>query len=151
MQGMGFGGVAGGGGGRPTVRNAVMTMLLPYLLMIFGPVVFGVIGGIIGDTVGSIITGVGQLVELVGFIIMLISVVKMTNELKSVTGNPSFAWWPIFIPCYNYYWMWVAVPQEMAKAKQMRGIQQPARGFIVYFFFFLYAYAADLNDLAKAP
>jgi hypothetical protein len=39
----------------------------------------------------------------------------------------------------------------MNKAKQMRGVQQPARGFIVYFFLFLYAFAADLNDIAKAP
>jgi hypothetical protein len=39
----------------------------------------------------------------------------------------------------------------MAKAKQMAGVQTPPRGIVVYIFFFLYALAADLNDIAKAP
>ena len=50
---------------------------------------------------------------------------------------------------YNYYVMWILVPGEMAKAKQMAGVQQPARGIVVYLFFWLYAFAADLNDIAK--
>jgi hypothetical protein len=94
---------------------------------------------------------VGSLISLVGAVLYIVAAIKMTNELKAVTGNPSFPWWPMFIPFYQYYWMWLMVPAEMAKAKQMRGIQQPTRGFIVYFFLFLYAYAADLNDIAKAP
>jgi hypothetical protein len=154
MQGamgqMGFGG-AQGGAGRPTVRNAVLVFLIPIL----GGFLQGVLGGIGGatgnDTIASIMSGIGGLVYLAALILTLINIIKMANELKAVTGNPSFAWWPIFIPCYNYYWMWVAVPQEMAKAKQMRGIQTPPRNFFIYFLFFLYAFAADLNDIAKAP
>jgi hypothetical protein len=38
----------------------------------------------------------------------------------------------------------------MQKAKQMAGVQQPARGIVVYVFLWLYAAAADLNDIAKA-
>jgi hypothetical protein len=45
--------------------------------------------------------------------------------------------------------MWILVPQEMQKAKQMAGVQQPARGIVVYFFLWLYAAASDLNDIAK--
>jgi hypothetical protein len=41
------------------------------------------------------------------------------------------------------------VPQQMTKAKQMARSQRPTRGFIVYFLIFLYALAADLNDLAN--
>ena len=92
---------------------------------------------------------IGNLFGLAGSVLAILSIIKMTNELKTVTGNASFAWWPVIIPFYGYYWMWVMVPAEMAKAKQMRGIQKPARGFVVYFFFFLYAYAADLNDIAN--
>jgi hypothetical protein len=39
----------------------------------------------------------------------------------------------------------------MAKAKQIAGVQTPPRGIIVYVLLFLYAFAADLNDIAKAP
>ncbi len=150
MQGMGFGG-GQGGGGRPSVRNPYLILLIPIVLCSIVPSILGSVGAAIGDTMASIMSGLGSLISLVGLVITIINIVKMTNELKAVTGNPGFAWWPIFIPCYNYYWMWVAVPQEMAKAKQMRGIQTPPRNFFIYFLFFLYAYAADLNDIAKAP
>jgi hypothetical protein len=39
----------------------------------------------------------------------------------------------------------------MAKAKQIAGVQTPPRGIIVYVLVWLYAMAADLNDIAKAP
>ena len=94
---------------------------------------------------------VGVEADLVGAVLYLVSAIKMTNELKAVTGNAGFAWWPMFIPVYSIYWMWILVPQEIAKAKQMRGVQSGPRGIIVYIFFFLYAFAADLNDIAKAP
>ena len=147
MQGMGIGG-APGAGGRPTVRNPLMTLLLPAGLVVIGNVVGSVLVSI---TEMGLFGAVGSLISFVGAILGLIATIKMTNELKAVTGNSGFAWWPIFIPFYGYYWMWVMVPAEMNKAKQMRGIQTPARGFIVYFFLFLYAFAADLNDIAKAP
>ena len=148
MQGMpGFGG-APGAGGRPTVRNPIMTLLIPAVLPIIGQVLGGILVSV--TDIGALGL-VGALISLVGAVMGFISIVKMSNELKAVTGNPSFAWWPCLIPFYNYYWAWVMVPQEMAKAKQMRGVQQPPRGFIVYFFLFLYAFAADLNDIARAP
>jgi len=160
MQGamgqMGFGGaMAGPGGAKPTRRNAIMVLLMPGIFMFAGILVSVICGFIASAAESGIIGLIGSLLALVGFIagavVGIKSIINMTNELKSVTQNPAFAWWPIIIPFYNYYWAWVMVPQEMAKAKQMRGIQTPARGFIVYFIVFLYAFASDLNDIAKAP
>jgi hypothetical protein len=45
--------------------------------------------------------------------------------------------------------MWVLVPNEVAKAKQMVGAQAPTRNIVLYIFFWLYALAADLNDIAS--
>ncbi len=141
-------GAGPGAGVRPTVRNPIMTLLIPVGLAVIGNIVGSILVGVTEMALFGII---GSLISLVGAVLGLMAIIKMTNELKSVTGNTGFAWWPIFIPFYNYYWMWILVPAEMNKAKQMRGIQTPARGIVVYFFLFLYAFAADLNDIAKAP
>ena len=125
-----------------------MTLLIPYALM---SVVPGIFGGIAGATEIAAIGLLGSISSLVGAVLYIISVVKMVGEMKAVTRNDSFAWWPMFIPIYSIYWMWILVPQEMAKAKQMAGLQNPPRGIIAYIFVFLYAFAADLNDIAKAP
>jgi hypothetical protein len=138
----------GAGGGRPTVRNPLMVLLIPILASVIGNIISSVLVSI--TEVGALAL-VGSIISLAGSIFALVSIIKMTNELKGVTGNSGFAWWPIFIPFYNIYWTWILVPQEMAKAKQMRGIQNPPRGIVVYIFLFLYAFAADLNDIAKAP
>ena len=61
----------------------------------------------------------------------------------------SFAWWPLFIPFYNLYFILIMLPAEVTKAKQMAGVQAPARGIVVYFFLWLYALASDLNDIAR--
>ncbi len=141
-------GTGPGAGNRPTVRNPIMTMLMPILLIFGGQILGGIL---VSVTEIGLLGLVGSLIALAGAVLAIIAIIKMTNEMKSVTGNESFAWWPILIPFYNYYWAWIMVPAEMNKAKQMRGIQTPARGIVVYVFFFLYAMAADLNDIAKAP
>jgi len=46
--------------------------------------------------------------------------------------------------------MWIVLPAEVTKAKQMVNAQQPTRGIVVYIFLWLYALAADLNDISKA-
>jgi hypothetical protein len=151
MQGaMGPGGYPGqgGSGARPTVRNALMVFLIPVIASVVGNIIGSVLVSI---TEMAILGLVGSLISLVGAVFALMSIIKMTNELKAVTGNQGFAWWPIFIPVYSVYWAWILVPQEIAKAKQMRGVQAPPRGIVVYVFLFLYAFAADLNDIAKAP
>jgi hypothetical protein len=75
--------------------------------------------------------------------------ITMVNELKAVTRNESFAWWPIFIPIYSLIWAWIMVPEEVTRAKQMLGVQQPARSIILYIFLWHYALAADLNDMVR--
>ena len=57
---------------------------------------------------------------------------------------------PIFCAPASWYLMWILTPAQMQKAKQMARCQNPTRGFIVYFFLFPYALAADLNDIAQA-
>ena len=144
------GGYPGQGGAfaRPRVRNPLMTFLIPVILMAVVPPIFT---GIAGATDVGAISALGLLAYLAGAILALVTVVKMVGELKAVTRNDGFAWWPIFIPIYSIYWAWILVPQEVAKAKQMAGVQNPPRGIVVYIFLFLYAFAADLNDIAKAP
>jgi len=142
VSGMGLQGAAGG---RPTRRNPIMTQLLPLAVMIGGSIVSGILVTV--TEVGAL-SLIGLLAYLAGAVLGVMSYMKMTNELKSVTQNQGFAWWPIFIPIYQIYWMWILLPQEITKAKQMLGVQQPTRGIVVYIFFNLYAYAADLNDMA---
>jgi hypothetical protein len=133
-------GVASG----PTRRNALMTFLLPFAVMI-GGAIFGAILAMIYNPLGFLI----PIFYLGGAIWFLVLAIQMVNELKSVTRNPSFAWWPMFVPIYQYYWAWILVPQEVAKAKQMVGVQAPTRSIVLYIFLFHFALASDLNDLAR--
>jgi hypothetical protein len=121
-----------------------MIFLLP-LIIIFGA---GILGGILAAVIDPSLAFVGSLGNLVGSVIILINFYKMLNELKGVTNDPDFNWWWILIPCLNYYFLWVKVPEQVTKAKQMLGINQPARGIVLYIFLSPYALAADLNDMA---
>ncbi|HEY1695437.1 MAG TPA: hypothetical protein VGG39_24880 [Polyangiaceae bacterium] len=134
-----------GTGSQPTRRNALMTWLVP------GLVIFG--GGIVSSILAMLITPslsiLGSLFALAGVVMYLLSAIKMANEIKSVTKNNAFAWWPIFIPIYSYYWLWFLVPAEVKRAKQMMGVQAPPRSIVLYVFLWHYALASDLNDMAR--
>ena len=114
--------------------------------MIFG-------GSIVGSVLASLITPILGLIStvafLAGFVMYLLSAIKMVNELKVVTRNAAFAWWPIIVPIYNYYWLWIMVPAEVKKAKQMMGVQAPTRSIVLYIFLWHFALASDLNDMAR--
>jgi hypothetical protein len=142
------------GAARPTVRNAVMTMLLPAIIGV-GGIIAGVIVMIIGGAVESgIVALLGTLIYLLGAlaggVIGFISAIKMIGELNRITGSGAVQWWMLLVPFWGYYVAWVVLPAEVAKAKQMVNAQQPARGIVVYIFLWLYAFAADLNDIANA-
>ena len=142
------------GAARPTVRNAVMTMLLPAIIGV-GGVIAGVIVMVIGGAVESgIIALLGTLIYLLGAlaggILGFISAIKMIGELNRITGSGAVQWWMLLVPFWGYYVAWVVLPAEVAKAKQMVNAQQPPRGIVVYIFLPLYAFAADLNDIANA-
>jgi hypothetical protein len=97
--------------------------------------------------VGTLFYALGA---LAGGALGLIASIKMIGELNRVTGSSTVQWWHLLIPLYGYYVMWIVLPAEVTKAKQMVNAQQPTRGIVVYIFLWLYALAADLNDISKA-
>jgi hypothetical protein len=129
----------------PTKRNALMTFLVPGVVM-FGGMIVSIILTFISATLGSLLM---MLFFLAGGVMYLLSAIKMASELKAVTRNPAFAWWPIIVPVYNYYWLWLLVPAEVTKAKQMMGVQAPTRSIVIYIFAWHLALASDLNDMAR--
>ena len=144
MGGGGFGGGPGGPTGpRPTRRNAIMVLVLPVVIYVASGILAAILG-MIEPSLGAI-AGLGY---LVGSVLLFINIYKMLTELKAFTNNPDFNWWFILIPCLNYYFMWVKVPEEVSRAKQMAGLGQPARSIILYILLFPFALASDLNELA---
>ena len=133
------------GGGKPRTRNAVMTLVIPLAI---------IVGGNILTTILVMVTGVyalgyvGQLCALAGSALAVYQFYQMANEVKYVTKNPDFNWWPILIPIYNIIWILTILPAEVTKAKQMVGAQEPTRNLVLYFFLGLFALASDVNDIA---
>jgi hypothetical protein len=137
---------AGVAPGLPRRRNALMTLLLPMAVM-FGGIILGVIiAMLVSPGIGSLLSMLGV---FGGALWGLFTAIQMANELKAVTRNPAFAWWPMIVPIYQYYWLWFLVPQEVAKAKQMAGVPTPVRSIVLYIFLWPFALASDLNDLAR--
>ncbi|MEI7895020.1 MAG: hypothetical protein WCI05_18135, partial [Myxococcales bacterium] len=136
-------------GTRPNARNAVMTLALPLVIIFGGQILGAILGAVIPPALALVGSLIGSLIAFAGSVLALVSLIKMANELKAVTQNPAFAWWPILVPVYGLYWLAIVVPQEMARAKQALGVAQPARGLVVYLFLSLYAFASDLNDIAR--
>jgi hypothetical protein len=128
----------------PTKRNALMTWLLPGLVIFGGSILSTILGFIYGP-----LASLSGLFFLAGMVMYLLSAIKMVGELNTVTRNTAFAWWPIIVPVYNYYWLWMLVPAEVKKAKQMMGVQAPTRSIVLYVFLWHFALASDLNDMAR--
>ena len=128
----------------PTRRNALMTWLLPGLVIFGGSILSTILGFVYGP-----LASLSGLFFLAGMVMYLLSAIKMVGELKVVTRNAAFAWWPIIVPIYNYYWLWMLVPAEVKKAKQMMGVQAPTRSIVLYVFLWHFALASDLNDMAR--
>jgi hypothetical protein len=130
----------------PTRRNALLTFLLPFAVIFGGVIVCTVLAIILGSPAVGLLS---TLFVLAGSAWFLILAIQMANELKAVTGNPNFAWWPVLVPFFNLYWTLILVPQEVARAKQLRGVQAPVRSLVIYLFLWPFALASDLNDLAR--
>ncbi len=132
----------------PTRRNALMTLLLPLAVIVGGSIVFTVLALLVSSLAG--VFGLLQsLCGLGGSVWFVYLIVQMVGELKSVTNNPNLAWWPILVPVYSLYWAWFIIPAEVAKAKQMLGVQTPVRPIVIYIFLFPFAFASDLNDMVR--
>lgn len=72
----------------------------------------------------------------------------MLNELQQYTRDDEFKPWYMFIPVLSIYFLWIKVPEQVAKAKQMAGSRNPqAQGIVLYIFIPYFALAKDLNEV----
>ena len=118
-------------------------MLLPVIVMVSGGSV-----AIILSLVMPMLAPAGALAALAGLVWLLVLVIQMAGELRTVTRNDAFAWWPMLVPIYGLYWAWILVPQEVAKAKQILGLGKPPQHIALYIFVLPFALATDLNEMA---
>ncbi len=132
-------GMAASAGG-PTHRNALMTWLLPFIVIVGG----GTVATILSFVVPRLAL-IAPLAELAGSVWFLVLAIAMVGEVRSVTRNTSFAWWPILVPIYGMYWAWILVPQEVAKAKRLVGLAKPPQHIVLYIFLWPFALATDIN------
>jgi zinc ribbon protein len=130
----------------PTRRDPIKT-LMPLFVMIGSSIVFSILARI--PIIGLLTLFLSPLVSLGCVAWTLLIIIPMVNEVKTVTRNTDFAWWPMIIPIYNIIWALTILPPEVTKAKQMLGAQQPTRPLVQYFFILPYALAADLNDMVR--
>jgi hypothetical protein len=129
----------------PTRRNALLTWLLPSAVMFAGFVISVVLGLVVSPG----FFGLFGLFGLGAGVWYALLAIQMTNEVRAVTRSAEFAWWPMFVPFYGMYWAWILVPQEVSRAKQLLGIQQPTQSIILYIFLWHFAFASDLNDMVR--
>jgi hypothetical protein len=122
-----------------TRRNALTTWLIPTVFFILAPP----LGGLLGTTMFRFAPNAAI---LAGVLLTFASAGAMVREINAAAGSDLKAW-HLLIPVYGLYWMAVLVPAQVAVAKQRAG-KPPPRGLVVYLFLFLYALAADINDLA---
>jgi hypothetical protein len=79
---------------------------------------------------------------------LLFQMWTMLNELQAYTRDEEFKPWYMFIPLLNYYFLWIKVPEQVTRAKQMAGSRNPqAQGIVLYIFLGPYALAKDLNEV----
>ncbi len=123
----------------PTRRNPLTTWLIPTVFFILAPP----LGNALGTTAFRFAPTAAI---LVGVALTFFSAAAMVREVNAAAGS-ELKPWHLFIPIYGIYWAAVLVPQQVAIAKQKAG-KPPPRGLVVYLFLFLYALAADINDLA---
>jgi len=79
---------------------------------------------------------------------LLFQMWSMLSELKTYTRDDSFKPWWLFVPFLNYYFLWVVVPAQVRKAKQMAGCSNPEpQNIVLYIFLGPFALATDLNHV----
>jgi len=122
-----------------------MTLLLPLAVIVAG----SILGSVLANLISPTFLMLNSIVSLVGAVWYLLLAITMANEVKAVTRNPAFVWWPILVPIYQWYWLWVLVPQEVMKAKRALGVETPVRSILLYVFIWPFAWASDLNDMVR--
>jgi len=102
-------------------------------------------GGPKGQTRNPVTT---LILSMVCCVYLIIAMWGMLNELQQYTRDEEFKPWYMFIPLLNYYFLWIKVPEQVTKAKQMAGSRNPqASGIVMYIFLGPYALAKDLNEV----
>ncbi len=101
----------------------------------------------LNDSLVGIFRLISALFSLGGYVVYCLIVQSMVGELQGVTGDTSYPKWAVFVPIYNLIILFTKVLPGMQQAKQRAGAP-PARSGVAYFFFWVYAMASDLNDLA---
>jgi hypothetical protein len=124
-----------------------MVLVIPIGLMVVGSILSAILG-----MIAAILSLVGTLVVLAGAGYLLVQMVGMLRELGNYTQDPEYKWWFMFVPCLQYYFLWLKVPEQVGKAKQKAGILQtkPPRGIVLYVLLSPWALANDLNDIAQS-
>ena len=106
---------------------------------------FGGGGGFKGETRNPVTT------LLIGFVCCFYAIYQMwtmLNELQQYTQDQEFKPFFMFVPFLNYYFLWIKVPEQIAKAKQKAGSRNPqSAGIVMYIFLPVYALASDLNQV----
>ncbi len=126
----------------PTKRNALMVFLVPVLSFFAAPP----LGALLGTTHFRFAPTAAI---LFGFGFFFLTAGGMLRELNALnSGGAPLVLWHLLVPFYGQYLAYTVVQPRMAEAKQKAGAP-PARSAIAYVFVFLYAWASDLNDLAK--
>ncbi|AKT39894.1 uncharacterized protein CMC5_040450 [Chondromyces crocatus] len=102
-------------------------------------------GGFRGETRNPV------MVLVIGMVCCLYGLYQMwtmLNELQQYTRDEEFKPWYMFVPLLNYYFLWVKVPEQVTRAKQMAGSRNPqAAGIVLYIFLPMYVLAKDLNEV----
>ncbi len=139
---MGQMGLSGGGPG-PNKRNPIMMLLIPWGTYVVLQIVASVMASIV-PILGSLL-GLVAWIGYIGLLGFLLN--KMLSELKVVTNDQEIASWMMWVPGLNNVMAMIKVYPLMVRAKQMRGVQTPARPNWMYLVIPTFAFSADLNDL----
>lgn len=88
---------------------------------------------------------------IIGFVCCVYALYQqwtMLNELQAYTRDEEFKPWFMFIPLLNLYFLFIKVPEQVGRAKQMAGSRNPQpQSIVLYIFIGLYALSKDLNEV----
>ena len=132
-------------GGKPTMRNAFVIGLLPFILI----VAFNIVFSILASLITPYIVYVGNLFVLAVTIWYVLNYLKALDEVRNAAGQPDMPRWPIFIPFYQWIWQLTVLPKVVAQAKQNAGRQPNTKNPFLYMIFPLFSLQGDLNEIAS--
>jgi len=129
------------GAPQPTKRNAALVCGAPMACFVLAPP--------LGNFLGQSAFRMAPTFAILAGMLLTYGVVRPGIAELNSAAKSELAWWHLFIPIYGLYWAAMVVPAQMRIAKEKAGKPAP-RGAVVYLLLFVYALAADLNDLAES-